>query len=170
MTGEERRNSIIENLKTNKLPVSATKLAKEFNVSRQIVVGDIALIRAEGIDIIATNKGYILHEEKTPKSVMIKVKHKPEDVYDELCTIVDLGAKVKTEEIENDLYGRIVSEINVNTREDARTFSEKCLDESQKLLSTLTDGTHYHLITADNDATLIRVERALNNKGYIRKQ
>lgn len=169
MTGEERRSKIVDTIKASEKPVSATTLAKALKVSRQIIVGDIALIRAEGLDIIATNKGYIINRKPSMATTVIKVKHKPEDMYDELCTIVDLGAKVLTEEIVNDLYGRIVVDINVLNREDARIFSEKCLDSSQKPISEITGGVHFHTVAADNDLILIRVSRALNEKGYLSK-
>lgn len=54
MRAEERRQAIRELLQRAKQPVSATALAAQFSVSRQIIVGDIALLRAAGADISAT--------------------------------------------------------------------------------------------------------------------
>ena len=169
MSGEERREKVLNVIRESDKPVSASALAKQFKVSRQIIVGDIALLRAGNIDILATNKGYIINARKDIVECVIKVRHKSEDIYDELCTIIDMGAKVVTEEIENDLYGRIVTEININSREDARLFSEKCLDASQRPLSELTRGVHYHKIKAEGDLAVIRVQKALNEKGYLAK-
>ena len=45
MKAEERRRAIAKTL-TAEHPVSATALAGQFSVSRQIIVGDIALLRA----------------------------------------------------------------------------------------------------------------------------
>lgn len=169
MTGEERRLKITEKIMESDKPVSATALAREFKVSRQIVVGDVALLRAEKVDIIATNKGYIMGSRPARVSALIKVKHKPEDIYDELCTIVDMGGRVKSEEIKSDLYGQVSIVINVNNREDARIFSEKCLDGAATPISELTRGVHFHFVEADNELVLIRVQKALNEKGYLSK-
>ena len=65
MTGSERRNAIVSHIKNSAVPVSGKALAQEYEVSRQVIVQDIALIRASGHDIISTNRGYILN---TPKS------------------------------------------------------------------------------------------------------
>jgi len=60
MEAQERREKIARRLEQADGPVSATALAKEFSVSRQIIVGDVALLRAAGLDIAATPRGYIL--------------------------------------------------------------------------------------------------------------
>ena len=74
MTGSDRRADIIQQIKESRTPVSGTKLALRYEVSRQVIVQDIALIRASGYDIISTNRGYILN---APKSVSrdFKVQH-----------------------------------------------------------------------------------------------
>ena len=47
MKAEERRAVIAQTLTADR-PISATALAGRFSVSRQIIVGDIALLRARG--------------------------------------------------------------------------------------------------------------------------
>ena len=71
MEGDERRKKIIEILHGRKMPVSGTELAAELGVSRQVIVQDIALLRATDKNILSTNKGYIFltaHRRKTGKS------------------------------------------------------------------------------------------------------
>ena len=51
MTGSERRTAIINQIKTSSVPVPGKALAAQFEVSRQVIVQDIALIRAAGHDI-----------------------------------------------------------------------------------------------------------------------
>ena len=46
MDAQERRQAIARRLERARSPVSATALAREFSVSRQIIVGDVALLRA----------------------------------------------------------------------------------------------------------------------------
>ena len=60
MGGQERREQILKILKNRKEPVAGTELAKRLQVSRQIIVQDMALIRANGVDILSTNRGYMI--------------------------------------------------------------------------------------------------------------
>lgn len=64
MHGSERREQIIRQIQESKAPVSGTKLASLYSVSRQVIVQDIALIRAAGYEIISTNRGYILNRRR----------------------------------------------------------------------------------------------------------
>ena len=59
MNGEERRNQIVDILKHSSSPVPGTQLAQILDVSRQVIVQDIALIRAKNIDVFSTNRGYV---------------------------------------------------------------------------------------------------------------
>ncbi|MCD4925003.1 helix-turn-helix domain-containing protein, partial [Enterococcus faecalis] len=54
MDGEIRRREIVKRLRETEKPISATRFAKAFDVSRQIIVGDVALLRATGVEIVAT--------------------------------------------------------------------------------------------------------------------
>ena len=56
MDGQARRQKLIEIIQKSDKPVSGTALAEQLNVSRQVVVTDIALIRANGIDVTSTNR------------------------------------------------------------------------------------------------------------------
>lgn len=167
--GEDRKKKILDRILCSKEPITATELAGEMGVSRQIIVGDIALLRASGVDITATSRGYIFDSKPSYATARVKVLHTPEDMFDELCTIVDLGARVLTEEIESDLYGHVSVNINIMSHEDAKFFSEKCMDSSHKALFSITGGVHFHTIKADNEMIIMRVQKALNDKGYLKK-
>ena len=58
MNSEERRLLIMKRLQQSREPVSANCLAKEFCVTRQIIVADIALLRAAG--------AWMIREESRP--------------------------------------------------------------------------------------------------------
>ena len=77
MTGTERREAIVCRMQEDHVPLSGTKLASLYGVSRQVIVQDIALIRAAGYDVISTNKGYILNKSVEPKNAerVFKVIH-----------------------------------------------------------------------------------------------
>ena len=58
MVGDVRQE-ILKYIAGSRKPVSGTKLAELFQVSRQVIVQDIALLRAADYDIISTNRGYL---------------------------------------------------------------------------------------------------------------
>lgn len=64
MAGEERRQEILKYIEESKKPVSGQKLAEIFHVSRQVIVQDIALLRAGDREILSTNRGYVYKDEK----------------------------------------------------------------------------------------------------------
>ena len=94
--GEKRRSQIIKILKDSKSPVSGTKLAKVLKVSRQVIVQDMALLRAQRMQILSTYKGYFLDAAVKEQYVRIfRVHHDTEHTLDELQLIVDYGGKVQ---------------------------------------------------------------------------
>ena len=95
MKAEERRKQILEFFRGQSGPVSASALADRFSVSRQIIVGDVALLRASGMNIEATPRGYILTEEQK-KGILRRVAcaHNREQMEDELNICVDYGCEV----------------------------------------------------------------------------
>lgn len=64
MNGQLRREKIIDILSRSDKPVCGVALAKQLDVSRQVIVQDIALIRAADYDIYSTNRGYVIKSEK----------------------------------------------------------------------------------------------------------
>ena len=89
--GEQRRMQILHLLKETGTPLSGTALAKELGVSRQVIVQDIALIRAENHNILSTNKGYIYRvqsDENTQPKRVFRVRHDTKEVLDEFLTVL----------------------------------------------------------------------------------
>ena len=60
MEATKRRLEIEKRLVDSDIYLSCSELAKEFKVSRQVIVQDIAILRAKGIPILATPQGYII--------------------------------------------------------------------------------------------------------------
>ena len=60
MNASQRRAHILDYLRAAQAPLSATALAQRLSVSRQIIVGDVALLRASGEGVTATPRGYVL--------------------------------------------------------------------------------------------------------------
>ena len=117
MNAQSRRNAIMEVLKAEEKPVSASTLAKQFNVSRQIIVGDIALLRAGGADISATPKGYVLAREREGLVRSIVCKHSGmEQMAQELNICVDHGCCVLDVIVEHPVYGQLAGQLQLSTR------------------------------------------------------
>ncbi len=162
----ERRQQILNIINKTDKPISASTLAGKFGVSRQIVVGDIALLRAEGHTIIATPRGYIIENKEGLKET-IAVKHLQSDMEDELNTIVDLGGEIIDVIVEHSVYGEIKGNLHLSSRYDVSVFIEKVKTSKAKPLSTLTDGIHLHTILVKDEQMLERIKEALDLKGYL---
>lgn len=168
MKGEERRGLILSYLKEIKGPAKGGELSQKFNVSRQVIVQDIALLRAEGADIISTPQGYLFMQSvKNTIRKIIAVKHEEKDIEDELKTIVSMGGKVIDVTIEHKLYGEITGKLMLKSMYDVDEFVEKLKSNKSKPLSYLTDGVHIHTIEADSEEIMGRIIDVLRLKGYL---
>ena len=169
--GDARRTKILEILHNNRQPLSGTELAKQLGVSRQVVVQDIALLRATDKNILSTNKGYILFTEKENPvhRRTYKVKHTNKQISDELNTIVDNGGHILDVVVEHDIYGQIAADLMIHSRADVQTFVEKVERFQTNPLCRLTDDIHFHTVEAESEAILDRIEFELNAKGYLLK-
>jgi transcriptional regulator of NAD metabolism len=168
MEGQERREKIIELLQTAKDPISGTELAKKLLVSRQVIVQDIALLRAVNKNILSTTKGYMIYlQEKQKVNRCFLVKHTTEEIEDELCTIVDNGGKVLDVIVAHDLYGEIAADLIIKNRQDVYDFVKKVKLKNTVPLKELTDGVHLHTVEADSEDILDNIEKALREKKYL---
>lgn len=166
MTGSERRDKIIATMQENRMPVPGKELASFYNVSRQVIVQDIALMRAAGYDIISTNRGYILNSPKSVKRIF-KVQHTDEQMEDELYSIVDLGGCVETVIVNHKVYGRMEAKLHITSRRVAWGFLEDIRSGKSSPLKNITSNYHYHEVHADSEETLDMIENMLREKGYL---
>lgn len=166
----DRKNKIVDEIKKSDKPISASKLAAIFGVSRQIIVGDIALLRASGTNISATPRGYILDNQSQGIKHIIAVKHQKEDLADELYTIVDLGGQIIDVIVEHSIYGQLTGQLHIASRYDVDQFLKKAEKDNTKPLSQLTDGLHLHTIQCHDEQSYQRILEALNTKGYLFKK
>ena len=168
MSGTERREGIIETIKNSSTPVSGTALAKKYEVSRQVIVQDIALIRAAGYEIISTHRGYILEMQPAAKRIF-KVIHTDEQLEDELQTIVDLGGTIVNVKVRHRIYGEMKAPLNIRSRKQVREFMEDIRNGKSSPLMNITSNYHYHEVEADSEETLDQIEAELERKGYLVK-
>lgn len=168
MSGEERRAGIMSYLAKQEQPVSGTTLAKEFGVSRQVIVQDIALLRSGNADIVSTNRGYLVTTKSTFDFLRIfKCRHSDEQTEDELNCIVDQGGIVENVFVNHKLYGRIQAEMNIRSRRDVREFMNGLHSGKSTLLKNVTSDYHYHTISAESEEILTDIEHELAERGYL---
>lgn len=166
MTGEQRRNKILQLIKEAKKPLSGTKLGEKTGVSRQIIVQDIALIRAEGHNILSTARGYILDEPNKVKRIF-KLKHTDEQIEEELNTIVDLGGYISDVTVNHKVYGNITAPLKIKNRRDIQLFLTNLKKGVSSPLKNITSGYHFHSIYADSEMILDEIEYSLREKGFL---
>lgn len=165
-----RRDQILTVLRSAATPTSASALAERFQVSRQIIVSDVALLRAAGHKIVATPRGYVLQptEQNYPYEGVLACVHTPKQLQDELYTIVDFGGIVIDVTIEHSLYGQLSGMLNLASRYDVDAFIEKVNQtENAKPLSLLTGGIHLHRIGCKDENAFLRIQDALREKGFM---
>lgn len=168
MEGSERREKLLGILNNCKEPISGTELARKLGVSRQVIVQDIALLRAVNKNILSTTKGYILYyQEKQKVNRCFLMKHTTEQIEDELLTIVDNGGKVLDVIVSHEIYGEISTNLIISNRQDVYDFVAKINHKKTIPLKELTDGIHLHTVEADTEAILDNIETALRRKNYL---
>lgn len=169
MTGEERRELIVVALKRADKALSASAFAKEFGVSRQIIVGDVALIRATGLAVRATAKGYVLEQESTSAYFQGQVvcQHQLREAEDELNLIVALGGVVVDVSVDHPFYGELTGNLDIQTPEDVASFIEKITQKNARLLLDLTGGIHLHTLRCRDQAHFAKIKQALGVAGLL---
>ena len=170
MTGEDRRAQIRRMLQQAQQPLTGTALARGLHVSRQVIVQDIALMRAEHLPILSTNKGYLLRPEadrpSQPKRVFF-VRHTTEQVMEEFMTVIDLGGRILDVSVEHELYGPIRADLLIENARDAAEFIERLAACRDNPLKVLTDDCHFHTVAAPSEKLLDLIEAELKARGFL---
>lgn len=166
MSGEERRRAIIKYISGSSRPVSGAKLAEHFGVSRQVIVQDVALLRAEGTEIFSTNRGYICNMPSRVERVYY-VQHDDSRITEELNLIVDNGGKVEDVFVHHEVYGELRAELSVDSRKKVAGFIREIESGKSSPLNTITSGYHYHTVTAESGDILDTIEEELREKGFL---
>lgn len=167
MLAEERRQIILRLLQNAGQPISASALAGRLSVSRQVIVGDIALLRAGGEEILATPRGYCLQSLRPGLIRRVAVCHSDGDMEAELNAMVDQGCTVEDVIVEHPLYGQLTGELRLRSRYDVGQFLLQARQGGAQPLSQLTGGLHLHTIRAGDEAALDRAQAALGKLGVL---
>lgn len=167
MEAASRRQAILNRLRTTDRPVSASALAAGLNVSRQIIVGDIALLRAGGAEISATPRGYVLPRATDGITRTIACRHTLAQTGQELDILVDNGCTVLDVIVEHPVYGQLTGQLQISSRYDVEQFLARIRDSDAAPLSMLTGGLHLHTLCCPNEDAYTRACAALKAAGLL---
>ena len=167
MQAEERRRKIVELLSQTNQAVSAARLAAEFDVSRQVIVGDVALLRAGGADISATPRGYVILRSAAGLVRQVPCRHDAAGMEAELNAIIDQGCTVLDVIVEHPVYGQLTGPLRLSSRYEVAQFIQRCRQESAAPLSQLTEGVHLHTVRCPDRQAADRVREALERLGLL---
>ena len=166
MKAAERRKAIASLLMSAQEPISGSTLSEKFDVSRQIVVQDIAVLKGSGYDILSTHNGYILQRSPLAERVF-KVRQTTGETEDELSCIVRLGGIVVDVFVWHKVYGKIEAPLNIFSMLQVKQFIEGVRSGKSTELMNITGGYHYHTVRAESEQILDRIAAALAEKKYI---
>ncbi len=165
MQAEERRRKIVELLSQTNQAVSAARLAAEFDVSRQVIVGDVALLRAAGEEISATPRGYVMARTAVGLVRQVPCCHDGPGMEAELNAIVDQGCSVLDVIVDHPVYGQLTGPLELASRYDVQQFLDRCVDA--RPLSDLTGGIHLHTLSCPSEDAFQRVRASLRSLGVL---
>lgn len=167
MDAQQRRQMIASRLAESSQPLSAGSLAQELSVSRQIIVGDVALLRAGGLDIIATPRGYLLPRGAAGVTCTLACRHTALQMEEELNAIVDQGCTVLDVVVEHPIYGQLTGPLRLSSRYEVAQFVARCREEEAAPLSQLTEGVHLHTLLCPDQGAADRVRTALEKLDFL---
>lgn len=168
MDGEKRREILLKILKDSEKPVSGGSLARELGVSRQVIVQDVALLRAAGEDVMATPQGYVVisRQKGRPRRVFA-VQHNEEEIEEELSIIINHGGTVLDVIVEHPLYGELCGLLMMSSLGDLHKYLDKYRSAKAQPLSALTKGVHLHTVEADDWDKMDMIEQHLLRRGFL---
>lgn len=171
METEKRRSELLNLLRRSSAPLTGTELAAHFNVSRQVIVQDIAILRASGEQIFASLQGYLIPSllQERRQQAVVACRHTREEIEDELGIIVDLGGKILDVIVDHPVYGELRGNLMVASRRDLSLFMESLNKTAAHPLLTLTDGVHLHTLEAPDKRVMDEIIAGLEKAGYLVK-
>lgn len=166
MKADDRRKELVNLLLSVEKPMAGGELAERFGVSRQIIVQDMAILKAGGYDVLSTHSGYVLQKSPLVERVF-KIYHTTEQTEDELTCIVDLGGTVVNVFVWHKVYGKVEAALNIFSRLHVKQFIEGVRTGKSSELMNITGGYHYHTVRAESEEILDRIEDALKQRNFI---
>jgi uncharacterized protein len=168
VNGPERRHELLRHIRSEASPITGTDLAQALGVSRQIIVQDVAVLRAAGEEIISTPRGYMLvGPQPTAHRAILVTRHARHNAVDELSIMVDQGLRVIDVVVEHPIYGELRAPLMFGSRSDVHAWRDRIEATGASLLSDLTDGVHLHTVEAAEPERIDRARVELRNHGFL---
>ncbi len=166
MKASERRAEILSLIANSGSPVAANLLSERYSVSRQVIVQDVAILRAQGYGVISTNRGYVLDGGLGAERVF-KCRHTLKELLTEGEIIISRGGKIEDVTVNHRVYGKISARLELSTMRHAEELYRSLVSGASKPLMSVTDGYHYHTVSAPDEKTLDDIEEALRASGFL---
>ena len=170
VNAKERRRQLVDMLNEKQKPIKGTDIAKKFKVSRQVIVQDVAILRAAGKEILATPQGYLIAKSYEGNTITrtIACKHNNNtEIEEELDIILNYGGKIIDVVVEHAVYGEIRSQLQIASRDDLKEFLKNLEKTKSEPLSALTDGVHLHTIEVKDEETFVKIKEKLLERKYL---
>ena len=167
MNSIERRDNIIKLLLESDEPIKGNTIAKKYSVTRQVIVKDIAILRAKGKNIIATPDGYIINKRQNKVKSIIAVMHNEEEMFNEMSIVIKYGGIIEDVIVEHPLYGEIAAMLMIKNYNELNKFIQNYQEQRARLLSVLTNGVHLHTISAESEDDINLIISELKKYNFI---
>lgn len=168
MKAKERRKGILKDLQNSNTYLKGSEIGSKYNVSRQVIVQDMSILKAEGNNIIATPQGYILNILRESGIIKrIAVKHNNKNIDRELEIIVRNRGRVLDVTVEHNIYGDITGKLNIQSMGEVKEFIKKIKEEPEKLLLNLTGGIHNHRIEVSDEEDYKNILKELEKEKIL---
>jgi len=167
MNSIDRRDNIIKLLLESDEPIKGNIIAKKYCVTRQVIVKDIAILRAKGKSIVATPDGYIINKKESKVKAIIAVTHNEEEMFNEMSIVIKYGGTIEDVIVEHPLYGQIAAMLMIKNYNELNKFVQKYQEQRARLLSVLTNGVHLHTISAENEDDINLIISELKKRNFI---
>jgi len=167
MNSIDRRDNIIKLLLESDEPIKGNIIAKKYCVTRQVIVKDIAILRAKGKSIVATPDGYIINKKESKVKAIIAVTHNEEEMFNEMSIVIKYGGIIEDVIVEHPLYGEITAMLMIKNYNELNKFVQKYQEQRAKLLSALTNGVHLHTISAEREGDINLIISELKKYNFI---
>ena len=166
MIANNRREAIVELLLKEKAPVKGVELATKFDVTRQIIVKDIAILRAKGNNIIATPDGYMFNDDNGSRvRAIIAVNHNKDEMIKELEIVIKYFGIIEDVIVEHPIYGEIKGLLMIKNLNDLNRFKNTFELSDSAPLSSLTNGVHLHTVSVDTKENMELIKKELKENG-----
>lgn len=170
MDSSARRQIILDKISHSKTRITGNDLAAMLEVTRQVIVQDIAVLRAGGAAIVATPSGYMMVDpllQTRPVRVFFCRHETLEQAEEELLLIIENGGKIRDVIIEHPVYGEITGTLMLNTTDAVKNLMERLKRKDSMMLSSITDGRHMHTVEAPSEEALAVIENKLRSAGIL---